>query len=62
MLKELDQMSKVATDLLECRIGRLFQAMSTCCLLVLHEDPVPPEELLLQTEASVHAAAVTLNW
>lgn len=55
-------MSKVTTDLLECRIGRLFQAMSSCCLLVLPEDPVPPEELLLQTDASVHAAAVTLNW
>ncbi|KAG7231381.1 hypothetical protein INR49_012221 [Caranx melampygus] len=61
-LKELDHMSKVATDLLDCRIGRLLQAMSSCCLLVLPEDPVPPEELLLQTDASVHAAAVTLNW
>ncbi|XP_056221074.1 dynein axonemal heavy chain 8 [Seriola aureovittata] len=61
-LKELDQVSKVATDLLECRIGRLLQTMSSCCLLVLPEDPAPPQDLLLQADASVHAAAVTLNW
>ncbi|TKS87316.1 Dynein heavy chain 5, axonemal [Collichthys lucidus] len=62
-LKDLDQVSKVATDLLECRIGRLLQAMSSCCLLVLPEDsPVSPQDLLLQTDSSVQAAAVTLNW
>ncbi|XP_070784429.1 dynein axonemal heavy chain 5 [Enoplosus armatus] len=61
-LKELDQVSKVATDLLECRIGRLLQAMSSCCLLVLPEEPVSPQDLLLQTDSSVQAAAVTLNW
>ncbi|XP_045900393.1 dynein axonemal heavy chain 5 [Micropterus dolomieu] len=62
-LKELDQVSKVATDLLDCRIGRLLQAMSSCCLLVLPEDsPVSPQDLLLQTESSVQTAAATLNW
>ncbi|XP_076617159.1 dynein axonemal heavy chain 5 isoform X1 [Chaetodon auriga] len=62
-LKDLDQVSKVATDLLECRIGRLLQAVSSCCLLVLPEDsPVSPEELLLQTDSLVQAAAVTLSW
>ncbi|XP_071340329.1 dynein axonemal heavy chain 5 isoform X1 [Trachinotus anak] len=62
-LKELHQVSKVATDLLECRIGRLLQAMSSCCLLVLPEDSaVSPQDLLLQTDASAHAAAVTLTW
>ncbi|XP_041817844.1 dynein heavy chain 5, axonemal [Chelmon rostratus] len=62
-LKDLDQVSKVAADLLECRIGRLLQATSSRCLLVLPEDsPVSPQELLLQTERSVQAAAVTLSW
>ncbi|XP_067341566.1 dynein axonemal heavy chain 5 isoform X2 [Channa argus] len=62
-LKELDHVAKVATDLLECRIGRLLQAMSSCCLLVLPEDsPVSPQDLLLQTDSSVQAAALTLSW
>ncbi|XP_049912492.1 dynein axonemal heavy chain 5 [Epinephelus moara] len=62
-LKDLDQVNKVATDLLECRIGRLLQAMSSCYLLVLPEDsPVSPQDLLLQTDSSVQAAAATLNW
>ncbi|XP_065805228.1 dynein axonemal heavy chain 5 [Labrus bergylta] len=62
-LKDLDQVSKAAADLLECRIGQLLQSMSSSCLLVLPEDsPVSPEDLLLQTDSSVQAAAVTLNW
>ncbi|KAM9337116.1 dynein axonemal heavy chain 5 [Symphorus nematophorus] len=62
-LKDLDQVSKVATDLLECRIGRLLQAVSSCRLLVLPEDsPVSPQDLLLQTDSSVQAAAATLSW
>ncbi|XP_060921113.1 dynein axonemal heavy chain 5 [Labrus mixtus] len=62
-LKDLDQVSKAAADLLECRIGQLLQSMSSSCLLVLPEDsPVSPEDLLLQTDSSVRAAAVTLNW
>lgn len=56
-------MAKVSSDLLECRIGGLLRSMSSCSLLVLPEDsPVPPQDLLLQTEASVGAAAVTLKW
>lgn len=63
VLKVLDQVSKVATDLLECRIGRLLQAVSSCSLLVLPEDrPVSPQELLLQTDGCVRAAAATLTW
>ncbi|KAK2859784.1 hypothetical protein Q5P01_004404 [Channa striata] len=62
-LKELDQVAKVATDLLECRIGRLLESMSSCCLLVLPEDsPVSPQDLLRQTEVSIQAAALTLSW
>ena len=62
-LKELDQVSNVAMDLLECRIGRRLQAMSSCCLLVLPEDsPVSPQDLLLQTVSLVRAAASTLSW
>ncbi|XP_051241668.1 dynein axonemal heavy chain 5 isoform X2 [Dicentrarchus labrax] len=62
-LNELDQVAKVATDLLECRIGRLLQGMSSCGLLDLPEDsPVSPQDLLQQTDSSVQAAAVTLNW
>uniref|UniRef100_A0A8D3DUG5 Dynein heavy chain 5, axonemal-like n=1 Tax=Scophthalmus maximus TaxID=52904 RepID=A0A8D3DUG5_SCOMX len=62
-LKELEQVSKAATDLLECRIGRLLQDMSSCHLQDLPEDsPVSPQDLLLQTEASVKEAAATLSW
>ncbi|XP_072235160.1 dynein axonemal heavy chain 5-like [Leuresthes tenuis] len=62
-LKELDQVAKVASDLLECRIGRLLESMSSCCLLVLPEDsPVSPQDLLLQADRSVRAAAATLGW
>lgn len=62
-LKDLHLVAKMATDLLECRIGRLLQAMSSCCLTLLPEDsPVSPQDLLLQTKSSVQAAAVTLKW
>ncbi|XP_030612273.1 dynein heavy chain 5, axonemal [Archocentrus centrarchus] len=61
-LKDLDLVAKMATDLLDCRIGRLLQATSSCCLLLLPEDsPVSPQDLLLQTESLVQAAAVTLK-
>lgn len=62
-LKEMDQVTRVATDLLDCRIGRLLKTMSSCSLLVLPEDsPVSPHDLLLQTDSSVQAAAGVLNW
>ncbi|XP_028288430.1 dynein heavy chain 5, axonemal [Parambassis ranga] len=62
-LRDLDHVAKVASDLLDCRIGRLLEAMSSCCLLVLPEDSaVAPQDLLLETERLVGAAAVTLNW
>ncbi|XP_074550150.1 dynein axonemal heavy chain 5 [Halichoeres trimaculatus] len=61
-LNDLDQVSKAASDLLECGIGRLLEAMSSCCLLILPEDsPVSPQDLLLQAESSVRAAAATLS-
>ncbi|XP_068603948.1 LOW QUALITY PROTEIN: dynein axonemal heavy chain 5 [Brachionichthys hirsutus] len=63
VLRDLDQVSKVAADLLECRIGRLLQDMSSCPLLVLSEDsPVSPQNLLLQTDGRVHQAAAALSW
>ncbi|XP_042366785.1 dynein axonemal heavy chain 5 [Plectropomus leopardus] len=62
-LRDLNQVSKGAADLLECRVGRLLQDMSSCCLLVLPEDsPVSPQDLLLQTDSSVQTAAATLSW
>ncbi|XP_076014466.1 dynein axonemal heavy chain 5 [Genypterus blacodes] len=62
-LKELDQIDKVATDILECRIGGLLQNMSSCCLLVLPEDlPITPQELLRLADSSIQAAADTLCW
>ncbi|XP_054862859.1 dynein axonemal heavy chain 5 isoform X2 [Amphiprion ocellaris] len=62
-LTELDQAAKLSSDLLDCRIGRLLQSMSSCCLLLLPEDsPVSPEELLQQTDRSVQAAAAALSW
>ncbi|XP_068199657.1 dynein axonemal heavy chain 5 isoform X2 [Antennarius striatus] len=62
-LRDLDQVSKVAADLLECRIGRLLHATTSCCLLVLSEaTPTLPQDLLLQTDARVQQAAATLSW
>ncbi|XP_028289911.1 dynein heavy chain 5, axonemal [Gouania willdenowi] len=61
-LEELQHVSKVASDLQECGIGRLLEAMSSCPLLLLPEEPLPPQELLVQTESRVQAAAVTLSW
>ncbi|XP_008293860.1 dynein heavy chain 5, axonemal [Stegastes partitus] len=61
-LTELDQVAKMATDLLDCRIARLLQSMSSCRLLLLPEDsPVSAEELLQQTDGSVRAAAAALS-
>ncbi|XP_054621741.1 dynein axonemal heavy chain 5 isoform X3 [Dunckerocampus dactyliophorus] len=60
-LAELDQITKAAADMLECRIGRLLDVMSSCCLLVLPEDsPMSPENLLLEADLSLHSAAATL--
>lgn len=62
-LEELNHVTKVASDLLECRISRLLEDMTSCCLLVLPEDsPVSPQDLLLQTESNVQAAAASLSW
>lgn len=62
-LKDLNLVSKMAKDLLDCRIGRLLGAMSSCRLLVLPEDSsVWVQDLLLQTGSLVQAAAVTLSW
>ncbi|XP_055363688.1 dynein axonemal heavy chain 5 [Betta splendens] len=61
-LDELDQVARVSTDVLKCRVERLLQAMSSCRLLLLPEDsPLPPLELLQQTEHAAQAAAVTLK-
>ncbi|XP_010767024.1 dynein heavy chain 5, axonemal-like, partial [Notothenia coriiceps] len=61
-LKDLDQFSKAASDLLECRVERLLQDMSSCPLLLLPVSPVSPQDLLLQTDSSAQAAAATLSW
>ncbi|XP_069033626.1 dynein axonemal heavy chain 5 [Embiotoca jacksoni] len=62
-VRELDLVAKTASDLLDCRIGRLLRATSSCCLLVLPEDaPVSPEDLLLQVDSCIPAAAATLSW
>ncbi|KAK5935878.1 hypothetical protein CgunFtcFv8_021195 [Champsocephalus gunnari] len=60
-LKDLDQVSKAASDLLECRVERLLQDMSSCSLLLLPVSPVSPQDLLLQTDSSAQAAAATLS-
>ncbi|XP_061778474.1 dynein axonemal heavy chain 5-like [Nerophis ophidion] len=58
----LDQVAKAAADVLECRIGRLLDAMSSCCLLVLPEDsPVSPQDFLTEADHSLRAAATTLD-
>ncbi|KAI4787750.1 hypothetical protein KUCAC02_036273 [Chaenocephalus aceratus] len=60
-LKDLDQVSKAASDLLECRVEQLLQDMSSCPLLLLPVSPVSPQDLLLQTDSSAQAAAATLS-
>ena len=62
-LRELDQVSKVATDTLECRIERLLQDMGSRSLLELPVDvPVSPNDFLQQSESWVGSAALTLCW
>ncbi|CAL8402248.1 dynein heavy chain 5, axonemal [Gadus morhua] len=62
-LRELDQVSRVATDTLECRIERLLQDMGSCGLLELPVDvPVSPNDFLQQSERLVGSAALTLCW
>ncbi|XP_061590629.1 dynein axonemal heavy chain 5-like [Cololabis saira] len=62
-LEELDYAVRVASDLLNCRIGQLLGDMTSCCLLVLPEDsPISPQDLLLQTDSNVQAAAAALSW
>lgn len=58
VLRELDHLTRVATDLLDCRIQRLLHAVSTRRLLVLPDSPVSPEDLLLQNDGSEQAAAL----
>ncbi|TNN25423.1 Dynein heavy chain 5, axonemal [Liparis tanakae] len=57
------RVSKAASDLLECRIGRLLRRTASCRLLPLPEDrPAPPHDLLLQARGAVPAAAAALSW
>ncbi|XP_072298135.1 dynein axonemal heavy chain 8-like [Eucyclogobius newberryi] len=62
-LLELKQVCKCVSDILDCRIGRLLQRMSSRAILSLPEDnPVPPEELLSTSERNVKESAATLSW
>ena len=62
-LRELDQVSKVAADTLECRVERLLDDMGSCSLLELPGDvPVTPDHFLQQSESMVGSAALTLCW
>uniref|UniRef100_A0A8B9H9C9 AAA+ ATPase domain-containing protein n=1 Tax=Astyanax mexicanus TaxID=7994 RepID=A0A8B9H9C9_ASTMX len=50
-LRELEQVGKVITDILECRIERILDFMSFTALLALpEEDPVLPKNFLSDTE------------
>ena len=62
-LRELEQVSKVAMDTLECRVERLLQDMGSRGLLELPVDePVSPNDFLQQSESMVGSAALTLCW
>ncbi|KAG9275828.1 dynein heavy chain 5, axonemal-like [Astyanax mexicanus] len=56
-LRELEQVGKVITDILECRIERILDFMSFTALLALpEEDPVLPKNFLSDTESTVRSA------
>lgn len=60
-LEELKQVVKVATDTLECRVERAFQAMATTTLLPLPVDePVPVHSFQGHAESTVRAAGLVL--
>ncbi|KAI5624125.1 dynein heavy chain 5, axonemal, partial [Silurus asotus] len=57
VLRDLEQIVKVTTDILECRIEQVLDSMSCTDLLALPEDqPVVPQSFLLQTESTVKSA------
>jgi len=62
-LRDLDQVAKVATDTLGCRVERLLRDMGSCRLLELPVDAaVGPDHFLQQAESSVRSAALALCW
>ncbi|XP_056594071.1 dynein axonemal heavy chain 5 [Triplophysa dalaica] len=61
-LRKLEHVSKVAMDILECRIERVLKSMSTTLLLTLpEEEPILPHDFLTNTETTVNAARKTLK-
>ncbi|KAK7881267.1 hypothetical protein WMY93_029676 [Mugilogobius chulae] len=62
-LLQLKQVCKSVSDILDCRIGRLLQRISSTVLLILPEtNPVTPEELLSSTERELNQTAAKLSW
>ncbi|XP_036448538.1 LOW QUALITY PROTEIN: dynein heavy chain 5, axonemal [Colossoma macropomum] len=60
-LQELEEVAKVTTDILECRIERVLESMSSTALLALpEEDPVLPQSFLIHTESTVRSAGCAL--
>ncbi|XP_072567808.1 dynein axonemal heavy chain 5 [Paramormyrops kingsleyae] len=61
VLHELGHIGKTATDILECRIERVLQAMCSSSLLVLLEEPLAPSAFQGLAEGTVTAAALRLR-
>ncbi|RXN24689.1 dynein heavy chain axonemal-like protein [Labeo rohita] len=61
-LQELEQVVRVAVDILECRIERTLESIASTNLLTLPKNqPVTPEMFLTNTETTVNAARHTLK-
>ncbi|XP_051538163.1 dynein axonemal heavy chain 5 [Myxocyprinus asiaticus] len=61
-LKELEQVAKIAIDILECRIESVLESMSSTPLLTLPvEEPIPPQNFLTNTETTISTARQTLK-
>ncbi|XP_002666734.3 dynein axonemal heavy chain 5 [Danio rerio] len=61
-LQELEQVLKVVTDILDCRINHTLESMCSTTLLTLPEnEPVTPEMFLTHTAATISTERETLK-
>nr|XP_055038161.1 dynein axonemal heavy chain 5 isoform X2 [Misgurnus anguillicaudatus] len=61
-LRKLQRVAKVSMDILECRIERVLNSMSSTLLLALPEDePILPQDFLTNIEVTVNTAKKTLK-
>ncbi len=61
-MDELDQLSRQARDMLECRVEAVLDAISTTPLVDLaEEEPVTVEEFIRRTQLVCSEAAVSIS-